>query len=436
LRNNSLVGYAFSIDVEDLFYSVPHEEMYRSVLACIEASGVVAFQNASGIPLDSFMALLEFYLRSTFVSFNDKLFIQRKGICIGSCVAPVLCNIFLANVDRDLNGVLNADNVLKVFRYVDDFLVLLKTNTSVTHLNMVQSVLADFRQHGKGLLFTHELPDNNQLQFLDINITINEQHACWMYRPRARKELLPFDSAHSKTVKRAIATSCLESALLKSCDHQVDASFKQQISRLEEAGFPCSVLVSIAETALQKMKGRRRKDTTRQRTKRPEVIPYVHKLAHNLKKVANKYDVPVVFSAPKKLAGLCSRISDEKAKRPCDKKHATPYVDCSVGVVYEIPLSCGKVYIGQTGRCINDRAREHALSVKNKYGSHLPVHCNTCGCVPGLRQVRILGRSRETVARELLEAYYIKKSGTACVSETSILLHGSEFQFLSERMLS
>lgn len=26
---------------------------------------------------------------------------------------------------------------------------------------------------------------------------------------------------------------------------------------------------------------------------------------------------------------------------------------------------CGKVYIGQTGRCINDRLREHALSIKN-----------------------------------------------------------------------
>ncbi|KAM7313425.1 uncharacterized protein ISCGN_003290 [Ixodes scapularis] len=408
--------------------------MYRSVIGCIEASGVVAFQNASGIPLDSFMALLEFYLSSTFVSFDDKLFIQRKGICIGSCVAPVICNIFLSAVDRELNRVLDADNVLKVFRYVDDFLVLLKTNTPVTHCDTVQSILSAFKQHGKGLFFTHELPDNNHLQFLDINITINERRVCWMYRPRARKELLPFDSAHSKTVKRAIATSCLESALLKSCDHQADASFKYQISRLELAGFPCSVLVSVAETALQKMKGLKRKVPTRQRTKRPEVIPYIHKVAHNLKKVATKYDVPVVFSAPKKLAGLCARISDEEAKAPCDKKHVTPYVDCTVGVVYEIPLSCGKVYIGQTGRCINDRAREHALSVKNKYGSHLPIHCNTCGCVPRLQQMRILGRSRETVARELLEAFFIKKSGTACVSDTSIVLHCNEFQFLNDRV--
>ena len=31
-------------------------------------------------------------------------------------------------------------------------------------------------------------------------------------------------------------------------------------------------------------------------------------------------------------------------------------------VVYEIPFSCGQVYIGQTGRCLNERAREHKLA--------------------------------------------------------------------------
>lgn len=39
--------------------------------------------------------------------------------------------------------------------------------------------------------------------------------------------------------------------------------------------------------------------------------------------------------------------------------------------MYKIPPSCEKVYIGQTGRCFNDRAREHALSIKNNSGGHL-----------------------------------------------------------------
>ncbi|KAH7940105.1 hypothetical protein HPB52_021854 [Rhipicephalus sanguineus] len=45
------------------------------------------------------------------------------------------------------------------------------------------------------------------------------------------KGLLPFDSAHSKTIKRAIALMCLESALEKSCPHQMMPSFENQLVR-------------------------------------------------------------------------------------------------------------------------------------------------------------------------------------------------------------
>lgn len=51
---------------------------------------------------------------------------------------------------------------------------------------------------------------------------------------------------------------------------------------------------------------------------------------------------------------------------------------CSVDVVYEIPLSCGRVYIGQTGRCTNDRIAEHELP--QKLEAHLPVQTGSCKC--------------------------------------------------------
>lgn len=99
LNSNVHVGYAFSIDVEDLFYSVPHGELFVAVRNCIETNGVIGFQNTAGVSVDSFMSLLEFYLKSTFISFNDDFYIQRKGICIGSCVALVLCDISIFSRD-------------------------------------------------------------------------------------------------------------------------------------------------------------------------------------------------------------------------------------------------------------------------------------------------------------------------------------------------
>lgn len=165
------LGYAFSIDVEDLFYSVPQHELLASVKECIAENNEVAFQNTAGIRTSNFITLLEAYLHSTFVSYDEKLFLLRKGICIGSCVMPILCEIFLSQVDHTLDhAFIEGGKVLHVFRFVDDFLVLLKPQAEGLYGHQVEVILDLFNRHGKGLTFTHELPTQNCLQFLDINL--------------------------------------------------------------------------------------------------------------------------------------------------------------------------------------------------------------------------------------------------------------------------
>nr|XP_054920603.1 uncharacterized protein LOC126518176 [Dermacentor andersoni] len=124
LRGNKDVGYGFSVDVEDLFYSVPQRQLLSSVHECIEYSGTISFQNHAGLSVGNFLSLLEYYLRATFIVFNDQPYLQRNGICIGSCVAPVLVDIFLSCVDHSLDHAFIERKVLKVFRYVNDFLWL------------------------------------------------------------------------------------------------------------------------------------------------------------------------------------------------------------------------------------------------------------------------------------------------------------------------
>ena len=193
-----------------------------------------------------------------------------------------------------------------------------------------------------------------------------------------------YDSCQSKIDKRGISMLCLGSALEKSCTHMVQGSFDNQIQRLEAANFPDSLLTAVSEALLRKAKREGTRAATGEEeteTVRPAVIPYVHQVSHNLKKVAGRYGVPVAFSAPVKLAQVCPRTAREEASRQgCGKKHGTTYGKCAKGVVYEIPLSCGNSYIGQTGRCINERAREHELNLMKDGLAHLPMHCKTCKC--------------------------------------------------------
>lgn len=209
----------FSVDGEDLFYSIPQKELLVAVNDCIEATGEVGFRNSSGVTEEGFLDLLSFYLKSMLVQWENGIFVQRNGICIGSCVAPVLSNIFLWKPDVSLEGTLGSEGVKKVFRYVDDYLIFVEANGRADVVDKVSSV---FNELGKGLKFTFETPSDGCLQFLDLSLRVSSSHVCWAFSPRSKKALLPYESAHSKIIKRGIAASCLGSALKKSCFHVVE----------------------------------------------------------------------------------------------------------------------------------------------------------------------------------------------------------------------
>lgn len=60
-----------------------------------------------------------------------------------------------------------------------------------------------------------------------------------------------------------------------------------------------------------------------------------------------------------------------------------------MGVVYEILLTHGKVYIGQTYRRINDRLRENAIEIKSGTLSHFSFIVKDCNCAADLRNAKI-----------------------------------------------
>lgn len=78
-----------------IFYSIPYDEIVRSVMMRIEENGKWDFQNAAGMSSEKFFSLLEFHLRANFISFENKLHIEKKG-CVYSveCAACPLWYIF------------------------------------------------------------------------------------------------------------------------------------------------------------------------------------------------------------------------------------------------------------------------------------------------------------------------------------------------------
>lgn len=242
----------FSVDVQDLFYSIPHPPLLAAVQSCIESNGELAFRNATGISIEDFLELLIYYLKSTYIGWKDDLYLQKSGVCIGSCVAPVLSDIFLSGVDRSIHDSFNTLPVRNVFRYVDDFFIVYGKRVEG---HGVHQVVETFVKCGSGLKFTFEEPKDGTLQFLDLSLSAQANHLCWSYSSRSKKAILPYTSSHSKIVKRGIAMSILGSALEKSCFHTVKDSCRSQLERLKASGYPHAVLIEVMGSLLKKVKG-------------------------------------------------------------------------------------------------------------------------------------------------------------------------------------
>lgn len=62
--------------------------------------------------------------------FNDSFYVQKDCIGIGSSVALGLCDIYLAYIDERIDAKIANFFVFRIFRYVEDYLVLLSLTDS------------------------------------------------------------------------------------------------------------------------------------------------------------------------------------------------------------------------------------------------------------------------------------------------------------------
>jgi telomerase reverse transcriptase len=72
---------------------------------------------------EDLLDLLDEHVRNNLVKFGRKYFRQRNGIPQGSVLSSLLCNLFYAEMEREILGFLQSDEAL-LLRLVDDFLLI------------------------------------------------------------------------------------------------------------------------------------------------------------------------------------------------------------------------------------------------------------------------------------------------------------------------
>lgn len=151
---------AFSLDLKDLFVSLPQKCLFGVVRDCTDMFAEVSLQNKVGYSSGFFLELLQAYLVFLIVAFQEKkILVQNDGICIGAVIAHILSDLFLAKCDKDVQVKLPEGDVIRVLRYVDDYIVLLRKMGEQELTTLTKQFLDLLKKDANGLLFTVEMPE-------------------------------------------------------------------------------------------------------------------------------------------------------------------------------------------------------------------------------------------------------------------------------------
>ena len=129
-------------------------------------------------------------------------------------------------------------------------------------------------------------------------------------------------------------------------------------------------------------------------------IPYVKNTSEAIRRILSPLGIKTTFQPINTLKQLIVH-----PKEPIPKEN-------KAGVVYQIPCSdCPQTYIGQTGRTLLQRIKEHKMAVKdrNVITSALAEHTCQTGHTIDWSQTEILGTNQNTSRRCLLESWMIQK---------------------------
>ncbi|KAL9977406.1 hypothetical protein ACROYT_G014803 [Oculina patagonica] len=128
------------------------------------------------------------------------------------------------------------------------------------------------------------------------------------------------------------------------------------------------------------------------------VLPYVKGLSEQLRRCLRKQGVRAVFKSETTLRSQLVRPKDAVDSTKQD------------GVVYRIPCECGKVYIGETGRPMQDRIKEHDRDIRlaRTQTSAVAEHTNNTGHYPLWNKVKFIDRDSHWYTSRVKEAIHIR----------------------------
>ncbi|XP_023229194.1 telomerase reverse transcriptase-like [Centruroides sculpturatus] len=113
------------------------------------------------------LELADLICHTSFFQFEDKTYLQARGVPMGSPMSAILCELVLRKLENDILPSFQED-ILAYARYVDDIFILWKDN------RMVNQFIDLINDNPYGLTLELEQESGNNVNFLDLSITCKD----------------------------------------------------------------------------------------------------------------------------------------------------------------------------------------------------------------------------------------------------------------------
>ena len=373
-----------SFDVTSLFTNVPVNEALTIIGQKLEEDEFFEDRMNEGITRTDVVNLLQVCLKSTNFVFQGEFFQQMDGAAMGSPVSPIVANLYMEFFEQ--LAISTAPTPPRKWkRYVDDTFCIIRKDAAeefMVHLNSLRP----------SIQFTMEKEEDRSLAFLDVLLKRKEDGflETLVYRKSTHtNRYLQYNSHHPTCVKKGLV-KCL-------FNRSREVTIGQ--SRTDEEDFLFDVLRGNGYSNAFVKKSLTPSRVNQLDPPRDTIsIPYVEGLSEDISRICRKFNIRTFFKTVTSIRTLLVHPKD-----PIQKEKRTR-------VVYEVPCSCGKVYIGKTIRTLETRIKEHKKACREADYSKSAIaeHAWTEQHQVDWDDVKILDNTEREDLLLLREAAYIK----------------------------
>ena len=375
-----------SFDVKSLFTKVPIVECLDIIKQRLEEDDTLADRTLM-TPL-TITNLVKRCMDSTFFGFDDEIYEQVEGAPMGSPLSPVIADLYMEFFEQMAIETSEFKPDLW-YRYVDDTFVLWKhgmveIRKFLNHLNSLRDSIE----------FTMETETDGKLPFLDVLVTkVENQLSTTIYRKPTHTDLyLNYNSNHHPRIKSGVITCLAHRARTICSEENIPIELDKLKHVFELNDYPPNFTTKCLNSKP------RQKQQIEDEIQPPFLnTPYVKGFSEKLEKSCRNLNIRATFTSRRTLKSELVHVKGQTA------------IETHKGVVYKVDCtSCDQSYVGETGRTLKVRIKEHERAVRvSDTTNGIAVHSNNFEHQIDWKSAKVIHHEPHYYKRKVVESLNI-----------------------------